>query len=360
MNSTHSFSKHNVIPVFILNWNGIEDTIECMNSVLELDHNHYVIVLMDNGSENNEGDRLFQEFGMITHVEFIQFEKNLGFCNAHIEAYDIIKTEIADFNFIALLNNDTTVSDTWLKDLEELAEHSGAGIVASKMIQYDNRNKMDNAGHWMLNTGEIMPVGHNRPIEEYNIVKQNLGACGGGCLYRVSMIEDIGFFDPRFTTGYEDAEFGLRAVIAGYKSLFCPTAIVYHKMGNSITKIFNIEYSIMIHSSILYSYFKNVPTFLILITIPSFIVKYLAMAIINIAFRRRDYQTVMLKSLTNTWKSRNEIKVKREQQSKKKLRRAGILSLRGKMTFFLRFDIQRFWNLIVKKRKGSIDTYKSF
>lgn len=347
------------MPIFILNWNGIADTIECMDSVLKLNYNNFMIILMDNGSDNNEGEILSHKYGSLTNVHFLQFEKNLGFCNAHIEAYHILRKEIEKCTYIALLNNDTVVDKSWLGELVNLADQSGAGMISSKMIQYHNREFMDNAGHWMLNTGEILPIGHNQPIEKFNTVRKNTGACGGGCLYRVSMIQDIGFFDPRFTTGYEDAEFGLRAIIGGYLCLYCPTGIVYHKMGNSITKVFNTNYSVMIHSSILYSYFKNIPALLIFITIPSFAIKYLAMFIINFVLGRRKYQTVMFQSISNTWKARYEIKRKREIIANNQQRRLTSWSTRKYLKFFLLFDIKRFWHLVVQRKKGSIDTYKN-
>lgn len=348
-----------MIPIFILNWNGIEDTIECMESVLKLDHDHYLIVLIDNGSDNNEGSQLKQEYSSKDNVKYIQFEQNLGFCNAHIEAFSILKSEMENFNYIALLNNDTVIDPFWLSELEMLADNTGAGIIASKMIQYYDRERMDNAGHWMLNTGEILPLGHDQPVSKYNEIKQTIGACGGGCLYRSAMIDDIGFFDSRFTTGYEDAEFGLRAIMSGYTSYYCPTAIVYHKMGNSISKIFNLEYSIMIHSSILYSYFKNVPLSNIILAIPSFIIKYVAMFGINTLLRRKRYKTVMYKSIIKTWKSRREIRQKRKAHFKKRKQSLSFMAARYHITWFLPFDMKRFWRLIVNNKKGGIDSYNT-
>jgi GT2 family glycosyltransferase len=340
------------IPIIILNWNGIDDTIECLDSVMKLNGDNYVVYLIDNNSEIEQQEKIKELFSANDKIELRFNKTNKGFTHAHI---DIWEEELKNENtpYIALLNNDTVVDSNWLNELIQLAKTRKAFIVASKMINYYNRKVMDNAGHRMLNTGEIIPIGHNEPIDDYNKELETIGACAGACLYDTQMLTEIGFFDPHFSTGYEDAEIGLRAVVSGYKSVYAPQAIVYHKMGQSIKKVFNEEYSIMIHSAILYSYFKCMPKLNIITALPSFIFKYMSMFIIDIVFWRPKYLRIMKLSWKNLFSNQGNWKAKKRKLSSKK-----ITYLNHKQFInFLWFDIKRFWRIIILKEDSAIDEY---
>lgn len=342
---------NDIIPIVIINWNGIDDTIECIDSVLKTKSIKYHIWLIDNNSDNTEGKRLKELYNSNELITVKCYSTNLGFAKAHNKIW---VDELKDSNskYIALLNNDTVVESQWLSAMIDTAEKHNCDIVASKMINYYDRTRMDNAGHRMLNTGEIIPIAHNTDPKDFTEEFENLGACGGGALYSTDMLNKIGFFDPYFSTGYEDAELGLRALVSGYKSVFCPNAIVFHKMGQSISKVFNEQYSLMIHKAILYSYFKCMPTLNIISTLPSFIFKYLAMIIIDLIFWRPTYLRILIESWKCVFKNEgNWIRVRKEVDRKMFYFR------HSKLISFLWFDISRFWNLIIKKQKSAIDQY---
>ena len=235
------------IPIAIINWNGLADTKECISSVLASKGIDYTIHLLDNASDNNEYDELSQLY-KDTPVTVHYSDVNLGFTGGSNLLFDIILKE-SKSEYIVLLNNDTIVDELWLSELVKHAKSKKSHIVSSKMISYYNRDAMDNAGHMMLNTGEIIPIGHARSKTEHNDPTTNMGACAGAALYNRNMLEEIGVFDPVFSTGYEDAELGLRAKVFGYNCTYCPSAIVYHKMGSSIRKIFNEDYSCLLYTS---------------------------------------------------------------------------------------------------------------
>ena len=155
-----------LIPIIILNWNGLEDTLECMSSVLNLKKVKFQVYLVDNASDNNEGNILFDKFNHLPQVNVVLNDTNLGFTKGN----NRIITQIIDSGHtghIALLNNDTVVTPNWLYELHQAAITNQADMVSSKMINYYDRSIMDNAGHFMLNTAEILPVGHAKPVESF-------------------------------------------------------------------------------------------------------------------------------------------------------------------------------------------------
>jgi len=227
-------------------------------------------------------------------------------------------------------------------------------MVASKMINFFDREKMDNSGHLFLNTAEVIPIGTGEKIETYITAKENMGACAGAALYTTRMLHDIGVFDKKFDTGYEDAEFGLRAVVAGYKSVFEPSAVVYHKMSSSVKKIMGEEYLSYIQNSIFYAYFKLMPRPFLILNAPLLIVKYILVYLLNVVTGRKQFVNVLKNAFYTTWSERDKIKEERKAfYDGRKV--VSSLKLQGKSTFFFGFDLKRFYNVIFKKDQVYFD-----
>lgn len=275
------------IPVIVLNWNGLDDTIDCMKALLDSLGVDFRVVMVDNFSSGDDYQRLQAIFGDEDRVELRRNSENLGFARGvNAVLRDLLAGGDARPEFIALLNNDAVPQRDWLASLVEAAERSGAGAVASKMIRYDDPDRLDNAGHVFLNTGEILPRGAGWPPDDYAQSAAVAGVCGGACLLRTSMLEDIGIFDEFFTTGYEDAELGLRAFMAGYKQIFAPAAIVRHRIGASIDKIRDLSYAVQLQVNINYTYVKLVPWPVMAWNLPWIVLKTLALLILPLLIGR--------------------------------------------------------------------------
>lgn len=227
-------------------------------------------------------------------------------------------------------------------------------MVSSKMINYFDRTKMDNAGHLFLNTAEIIPIGTGEPIEKYETSFTNMGACAGATLYTVRMLRDIGVFDNRFDTGYEDAELGLRAIVSGYTSIYEPRAIAYHKMSSSVKKIMDRDYLAYIQQSIFYAYFKLMPRSFLIINTPQMLIKYLMVYLFNLLTGRKQFRYVLKKAASAVWAERHQIKLDRKEFIEGRIMRSA-LALQKASTFFLGFDFKRFMNVMLKRDKTYFD-----
>jgi len=241
--------------------------------------------------------------------------------------------------------------------LVKCAKENCAGMISSRMINYYNRKIMDNAGHLMLNTGEILPIGHGESISLHNSLKENIGACAGACLYNVEMLQDIGYFDEYFDTGYEDAELGLRATLVGYKCLYEPKAIVYHKMGNSIGKIFDYDYVLKVQKNILYTYFKLMPLVNILLSAPLILFRYISMSLIYLFFGKWYFLKIIWHSLKDLISvDGNKILITRKQFNANRSL-LSINQIHKKQIFFLLLDINRFRRIFIRKEQSAFETY---
>ena len=331
------------VPVIVLNWNGIDDTIECISSALNLDYPDFKIYLLDNGSDNQEGIRLRDTYQAEERVEVRLLRENLGFTHAHILM--VKELQQLPIRYIALLNNDTVVDRNWLSELVRVGNGEDAGVVSSKLVYYYNRNKLDNIGHQMLTTGEIVPIGYAAEQKKYADVQINFGSCAGATLYSVSMIKQIGFFDPYFSTGYEDAEFGARALVTGFKCVLAPGAIAYHKVSRSVSKVSDESYELMIRDATWYTFLKLMPMGVLIIAAPVILIKTILLVLLNLVTGRAQENRLMLASLRATFTlHRNAIKQSRRrfQEDHDLLSPFQILA---RQTFFLRFDLKRVWQI---------------
>ena len=342
------------IPIIILNWNNFSDTKECINSILESSLNNYKIYLIDNGSEKQEITLLQKEYKNHPHINLILNKSNLGFTRAHNEILKQLLNE--GHQKIFLLNNDTILPKESLALLQNYSFETGVGIISGKMINYWDRDIMDNAGHKMLTSVEIIPIGHGDHISNYNAMAENIGACAGAALYTVEMLKDIGLFDEYFETGYEDAELGLRAFIAGYKSIYQPQLVVFHKMGRSIKKVFNYHYTLKIQTNIFYTYLKLVHWQVIAFNFIPWLLRFFIITLIDLIFWRPKYLKVQYHALFiilfRDWK-----KVMKARKESKKFRRIAWYKLLIKQEFFLKRDIKNFYKFIIKGEKSYFEKY---
>lgn len=275
------------IPVIVLNWNGVDDTIECVDALLAGDGVEFRVVLVDNGSSGDDFERLQARYGAQERIELRRNSENLGFARGvNAVLRELLAAPDSRPEYVALLNNDAIPEPGWLCALVDVAEYSGAGAVASKMIRHDNSARLDNAGHIFLNTGEVLPRGAGEPPDEYSEIASVAGVCGGACLYRSDMLDDIGIFDEFFTTGYEDAELGLRALLAGYRQIFAPQAVVRHRIGASIDKIRDLKYAVQLQVNINYTYVKLMPWSVMVWNLPWLLIKTLALLAVPVILGR--------------------------------------------------------------------------
>lgn len=345
------------IPIIILNWNGIEDTLECINSLSEQKYLNFYIYLVDNGSDEENVRLLKKYFAHHPKIRLIFNESNLGFAKGNNAILRRLIAPDHDFRYIALLNNDTEVDSEWLQELVRCAEETGAGMVSSKMINYFDRKLMDNAGHKMLNTAEIIPIGHLEPVESFSERFENMGPCAGAALYSVEMLRQIGVFDRYFETGYEDAELGVRGVVLGYKSVFEPKAIVYHKISRSVNKVLNYNYLLKIQLNIFYSYFKLIPYPALLVSLPFVLFKYCSIIAIDILFFRWRFLKIMSSAIyLALFRERKKITESRREFFETQTPIPSFDILR-KQEFFLWFDIRRFFKFIILNRPTKFERY---
>jgi GT2 family glycosyltransferase len=144
-----------------------------------------------------------------------------------------------------------------------------AGICASKLIVYGT-DIIDSAGDGFSTALKGFKQGEGKKASFDNKKEYVFGACAGAALYRREMIKEIGFLDEDFFSIYEDTDLNLRAQLHGWKVVYVPTAIVYHKVRSTIGSMSKAAVYYSLRNSE-FVRFKNIPVSLFLRFMPEFI-----------------------------------------------------------------------------------------
>lgn len=214
------------VSILILNWNNASETIACVESLRQQDYGNFEIVIVDNGSDREDFQRLARLGGEAT---IVRSDINLGFaggCN-----FGIRRGIAGGAEYVWLLNNDARVASETLARLVAVAEeHPGVGLVTpiikdtmppyvpepfcgifdAANLTYQYTNDISQARAWTEN-----PSGH-------------LVLMGTALLLRRSVFETIGGLDERFFAYWEDTDYSIRASKAGFVNRIACDAYVLH------------------------------------------------------------------------------------------------------------------------------------
>lgn len=214
-----------LVSIIILNYNGKDYVEECLDSVLNQTYKNMEVIVVDNASKDGSLEILRDKY--MSKIMLIENDKNLGFAEGNNVAY-----KKANGEFIALLNNDAVADNEWLYKFISAVNRCDPsfGMWASKILFYDNHKMIDTLGHL------IYPDGLNRgrgkgeiDTGQYNKEEEVFYPSGCAAVYRKKMLDEIGFFDPDFFAYGDDTDVGLKARLAGWRCLYVPTAVVYHR-----------------------------------------------------------------------------------------------------------------------------------
>jgi len=215
--------------IIIINWNGLKDTLECLDSLGKISYPNYKIVVIDNGSKKNQADKIKSRF---PNIELIKNKKNRGFVIANNQG--IKKALNNNANYVLLLNNDTIAKSNFLDYLIDYAEKNKEAGILNPKILYPNSNKIWSLGGKIsYSTGFSIYIGKGKNSNKWNEVIEPDFASGCALLIKREVIKKIGLLDPIYFAYYEDNDFSFRAKRASYKIKVIPESIIWHKKSAS-------------------------------------------------------------------------------------------------------------------------------
>lgn len=266
------FNNAPKVSIVILNWNGWEDTLECLESLFLIDYPNYQIIVVDNGSQDQSIERIrdyahgkfkvkssfatnsprhckIMEFNLkeidseISKKNFrdtgqiilIKSEENFGFAEGNNIGIRFA-LKYLDPGYVLLLNNDTFAEKKFLENLVDIAEtDKNIGVVGPKVCYYHKPEIINSAGvlmKWPSGIGTNLGIGDvdNGQFNETLDFDALIGVC---LLIRASLFEEVGYLDKKFFLLLEETDFCIRAKNSNFRVVFHPKSKVYHKEGFS-------------------------------------------------------------------------------------------------------------------------------
>ncbi len=222
------------VQIVILNWNGKEDTIQCLDSLKSLSYPRYGITVVDNGSTDGSVEMILESANDIENFNLIETGENLGFAGGNNVG---VKTALEnDADYVLILNNDTIVEESLLEKLvNRSVDEKDNVILGPSILLSSDSNRLWFAGaNWNNNRlGFDFPL-QDEPVEhlpEAPILSDYV--CGAAMFFHHSIPERVGLMDDRFFLVWEESDWCFQMRKLGIRSLIVPEARIWHKVGAS-------------------------------------------------------------------------------------------------------------------------------
>lgn len=277
--------------IIILNWNNWKDTIECLESLYQINYKNYNVIVVDNNSKDDSIHKIkmYASGDLEVKSNFFEYrsnnkpisvlkkseikknnkkenqpstkelilidnKQNYGFSEGNNIGIKYALKNLS-FDYILLLNNDTVVDPNFLSELVNSANMPNIGFLGPKVYYYDYEGRKDiiNFAGGELNKikGLTKHIGFNEidngQYEELKEVDYVQGCC---ILIKKQIFKEIGFFDPQYFTYWEETDLCRRGFNKGYKSIYVPKAKIWHKISSS--NVGQTKYCFMVRNRFLF------------------------------------------------------------------------------------------------------------
>ena len=217
------------VSIIILNWNGVTDTLECLQSVYKLDYSNFEVIVVDNGSTDNSIQVIRNSF---PNVIMIENKENLGYAGGNNVGMRYAMD--TDAKFFWLLNNDTVVAPDSLSELILADDKSpGCGLLSPVIYFYDEPEMVQFCGSildWrkkdFIHFRDVMSLKNNASAKD-------LVLWGTALFISRKVVMAAGYLNENYFSYHEDLEYSVRAINSGFTNMVVSTAKIYHKEARS-------------------------------------------------------------------------------------------------------------------------------
>lgn len=225
------------VNIFVLNWNGRDLTLDCLDSLEKISYPNANVIVIDNGSSDDSVAFIKDKY---PEIDLIELPENLGFAGGNNAGF---KSVTSKRDYSIFLNNDTLVDPHFVEPLiAELESNPDVKQTVPKIYYGDNPEFIWFAGGIVnLWTGMIRHIGIRKKDSHDYSKKRKIDYATGCCVcMRIEDFESIGMFDESFPMYAEDVDLSLRFKKRGGNIVFIPESKVWHKVSASMGGQFSI------------------------------------------------------------------------------------------------------------------------
>lgn len=315
--------NHPRISIIILNWNGPEDTIECLESVYKINYPNYDIIVVDNGSKDDSIKKFKEYFKGEIKIEsnFFDFSDE----NKPITMFEYLETDFKRFDddyarfnslnpnnrailiknldnkgyaegnnvgirfvskylnsdYTLILNNDVVVDPEFLNELTIAAESEpDIGILGPASLNYfkpDNVYSMGAKVNFWIGSWKPLETGKYSNERAKTIIDVDFVG-GAAFMIKNEVLNKIGLFYSPYFANWEETDYCMKAKKNGFRVISVPNSKIWHKVSSSISLTNPDRIYWILRNNIIFmrrnaklKYFPSFLLFYLFLRVPSFI-----------------------------------------------------------------------------------------
>ena len=297
-----------LVSIIILNFNGIDLTVPCLDSLRNIQYSNYELLVVDNGSTDNS----MAVLAAIPWIRVVRTEKNCGSSGGYN-----IGLEHARGEFILMMNNDMIGNPEFVGVLSHyLAEHPQVGIVQGKMVLPRCGGVLEVCGSYLTAFGLPYHLGYYKPdspkYQRSYPVFSGKGAC---MMFRREVISKAGgyYFNPDFFCYYEESDLCHRAWLAGYETHFVASPPIQHLSGVTIARNENTGFGIHYYlRNMMFSLLTTLEPLSLLRIMPLYLAVFMASMVAAFLTGRRAVAKAHWDALAYNLRNTKKIHVQRQ------------------------------------------------
>lgn len=301
------------VSIVILNFNGWRDTIECLESAIQISKVPVHLIVVDNASSDDSvasilgwaassekveittSDYFPEKYHSLIPFTLLLADKNEGYASGNNIGIRFSLSRLS-CKYVWVLNNDTVVFPETLSEMiksfeEQVSMGSKVGVMGCVQRYYDNPSVVQAiAGSFSKWRAKVWNVGQGHSYKEMGSMtgKKIDYVYGASVLVLKQCFKEVGLFDESYFLYFEELDFEERARSNGYSKHICQSASVLHKYRSTISKLDNEFRLYHFHISMIIFYRKHYPS---LVFIP--LTRLVVLAMANLAVGRSRGNTYL-------------------------------------------------------------------
>lgn len=253
-----------LVYIVLINYKGYEDTTDCIKSLRRINYTNYKIVVIDNCSMDGSFEKIKEEN---PECVCILSEENNGFSAGNNIGIHYAFEHNADY--VLMLNNDTEVKEDFLSKMVSKSNNNTV-VTPSIYFFYDKKSIWYADGKINFNRCTVS----NGTDKKSKFCNYASGCC---LLIPRNVYKGVGDWAEEYFMYYEDMDYSLRVLDAGFKIFYEKDAIVYHKVGKSAGRgsKLNIYYNVRNRFYIIHKFRNKFTTICVIYSLLTRVIRYI-------------------------------------------------------------------------------------
>ncbi len=222
-----------MIAIITINYNLSTETIPCVESILASTYNNFIVYLIDNGSKQEDYQKLLDAFGGNPKVQILRIDNNCGYVGGVNTG---LKKGIEDkADYFLVMNNDTIIDKEAIGYLVDAAKrYNNKAVVSGKVYYFDNPDIIQHTGEIVTNWRYLraMHPGRNeKDVGQFSTELERDVLDDVFWLLPAEVVNVVGLYSHYFFLYAEQGDYSLRVKQKGFKLIFTPNAKIWHKVS---------------------------------------------------------------------------------------------------------------------------------